>query len=76
LSANISEKKIRKKRLKTNENVFDNLEFETLVRSLYNSMANYAGTNLEIDRSLCEFLLQMLIDSLGMMSKTPHDAYR
>ena len=39
-------------------------------------MANYAGTNAEIDRSLCETLLQLLSESLGMINKTPNDAFR
>jgi hypothetical protein len=56
--------------------IFNNLEFEKLVRSLYNSLANYAGSNLEIDRSLCEILLQLLTDSLGMINKTSNDAFR
>ncbi|CAF0786807.1 unnamed protein product [Rotaria sordida] len=50
-------------------------KYEKLVRSLYNSLANHAGTNSEIDRSLCEVLLQILADSLGMINKTPHDAF-
>jgi len=56
--------------------IFNNLEFEKLVRSLYNSLGNYAGSNLEIDRSLCEILLQLLTDSLGMINKTSNDAFR
>ncbi|CAF0828730.1 unnamed protein product [Rotaria sp. Silwood1] len=55
--------------------LFNNLEFEKLVRSLYNSLANHAGTNSEIDRSLCEVLLQILTDSLGMINKKSHDAF-
>ncbi|CAF0939297.1 unnamed protein product [Rotaria sordida] len=50
-------------------------KYEKLVRSLYNSLANHAGTNSEIDRSLCEVLLQILADSLGMINKTSHDAF-
>ncbi|CAF2349338.1 unnamed protein product [Rotaria sp. Silwood2] len=55
--------------------IFNNLEFEKLVRSLYNSLANHAGASSEIDRSLCEILLQILTDSLGMINKTSHDAF-
>jgi hypothetical protein len=56
--------------------IFNNLEYEKLVRSLYNSLANHAGTNLEIDRSLCEILLQLLTESLEMINKTSNDALR
>ncbi len=54
----------------------NNLEFEKLVRSLYNSLSNHAGTNSDIDRSLCEILLQLLTDSLGMINKTSNTAFR
>ena len=39
-------------------------------------MANYAGASAEIDRSLYETLLQLLTESLGMINKTPNDAFR
>ena len=54
----------------------NNLEYEKLVRSLYNSLANHAGSNLEIDRSLCEILLKILTESLGMINKSSNDAFR
>ncbi len=56
--------------------IFNNLEFDKLARSLYNSLANHAGTNSEVDRSLCEILLQMLANSLEMINKTPNNAFR
>lgn len=37
---------------------------------------NHAGASSDIDRSLCEILLQLLTDSLGLMNKTPNDAFR
>ncbi|CAF1179919.1 unnamed protein product [Adineta steineri] len=49
-------------------------EFDKIVRSLYNSLANHAGTNSDIDRSLCEILLQMLTDSLEIIIKPHVDA--
>ena len=52
------------------------LEYEKLVRSLYNSLINNAETNTDIDRSLCEILLQLLTDSVGILDKTPSDAFR
>ncbi|CAF2035947.1 unnamed protein product [Rotaria magnacalcarata] len=55
--------------------IFHNLEFEKWTQSLYNSMVNHSGSNSEVDRSLCEVLLQILTDSLGMINKTPHDAF-
>jgi hypothetical protein len=56
--------------------ILNNLEYDKLVRSLYNSMANYAGTSTEINRSLCETLLQILTESLGMINKKQNDAFR
>ncbi|CAF4143517.1 unnamed protein product [Rotaria socialis] len=38
-------------------------------------MANHSGSNSDVDRSLCEVLLQILTDSLGIINKTPHDAF-
>lgn len=56
--------------------MFNSLEYETLVRSFYNSLANHAGSNSDIDRSLCEILLQMLTESLTMINKPLTDALR
>ena len=54
----------------------NNLEYENLVRSLYNSLTNHAGSPVDIDRSLCEALLQILSDSLNMINKPTVDAFR
>jgi hypothetical protein len=59
-----------------NKHLLNNLEFDKLVRSFYNSLTNYAGTSADIDRSLCEVLLQILTDSLGTINKTQNDAFR
>lgn len=56
--------------------LFNNLEFETSVRTLFNSLANYADSTSDVDRSLCEVLLQLLTESLAMNNKCPHDAFR
>lgn len=53
----------------------NNLEYENLVRSLYNSLVNHAESPADIDRSLCEVLLQILSDSLQMILKPTNDAY-
>ena len=68
-SKNLLIKRERKSRI-------NHLEYETLVRSLYNSLGNHAGNNNDIDRSLCEVLLQILADSLNMINKPSNDAYR
>ena len=56
--------------------VFDYLEFDKLAQSLYISLAHHAGSNTDVDRSICDILLQMLTTSLEMLNKTQNDTFR
>ncbi|CAF0802579.1 unnamed protein product [Adineta ricciae] len=50
-------------------------EFHKTAHSLYNSLANHAGSNTDVDRSLCDILLQMLSNSLELLNKAPVDTF-